>query len=57
MSYRESLILEELEDDLFELCGVGTRHDPQDTWLDRVEQAFAKISKVSAPISNQCGAM
>jgi hypothetical protein len=37
-SYLEALILEELEDDLFEQCGVDTRHDPQDAWLDRVKQ-------------------
>jgi hypothetical protein len=37
-NYLESLILEELEDDLIEQCGVDTRHDPHDTWLDRVKQ-------------------
>jgi hypothetical protein len=37
-SYLEALILEELEDDLFEQCGVDTRPDPQDAWLDRVKQ-------------------
>jgi hypothetical protein len=36
--FLESLILEEIEDDLIEQCGVDTRHDPQDTWLDRVKQ-------------------
>jgi hypothetical protein len=37
-SYLDSLILEELEDDLIEQCGVDTRHDAPDTWLDRVKQ-------------------
>lgn len=37
-SYLESLILEEIGDDLIEQCGVDTRHDPQDTWLVRVKQ-------------------
>jgi hypothetical protein len=36
--YLDSLILEEIEDDLFEQCGVDTRHDPQETWLDTVKQ-------------------
>jgi hypothetical protein len=37
-SYLDSLILEEIEDDLIEQCGVDTRRDPPDTWLARVEQ-------------------
>ena len=36
--YLESLILEELEDDLIEQCGVDTRHDPQERWLDTVKR-------------------
>ena len=36
--YLDALILEALEDDIFEQCGVDTRHDPPDTWLDRVKQ-------------------
>jgi hypothetical protein len=36
--YLDSLILEELEDDLIEQCGVDTRHDPPEAWLDRVKQ-------------------
>ena len=36
--YLESLILEELEDDLIELCGVDTRNDPQEQWLDTVKR-------------------
>jgi hypothetical protein len=36
--YLDSLILEEIEDDLLEQCGVDTRHDPQETWLGTVKQ-------------------
>lgn len=36
--YLKSLILEELEDDLIEQCGVDTRHVPRDRWLGRVKQ-------------------
>jgi hypothetical protein len=31
--YIDALIFEEIEDDLFELSGVDTRHDPQERWL------------------------
>jgi hypothetical protein len=37
-SYLESLILEELEDDLIEQCGIDTRHVPQESWLTQVKQ-------------------
>jgi hypothetical protein len=35
--YIDALILEEIEDDLFELCGVNTDDDPQETWLGIVQ--------------------
>ena len=35
--YIDALILEEIEDDLFALCGVDTRKDSQDTWLETVK--------------------
>ena len=35
--YVDALILEEIEDDLFALCGVDTGRDPQDTWLETVK--------------------
>ena len=35
--YIDALVFEEIEDDLFELCGVDTRNDPQDTWLQTVK--------------------
>jgi hypothetical protein len=36
--YIDALILEEIEDDLFELCGVDVGRDPQDTWLSKVKE-------------------
>ncbi|HEV8686590.1 MAG TPA: hypothetical protein VGQ84_04895 [Gaiellaceae bacterium] len=32
------LILEEIEDDLFEMCGVDTDADPRETWLEKVKE-------------------
>ena len=37
-AYIDALILEEIEDDLFELCGVDPGHDPRETWLETVKQ-------------------
>jgi hypothetical protein len=34
----DALILEEIEDDLFELCGVDTDADLRETWLDKVKE-------------------
>jgi hypothetical protein len=36
--YIDALILEEIEDDLFELCGVDVGRDPQDSWLAKVKE-------------------
>jgi hypothetical protein len=36
--YLDSLILEELEDDLLEQCGVNPSRDPQPTWLSKAKQ-------------------
>lgn len=36
--YIDVLILEEIEDDLIELCGVDTDRDPRETWLDTVKE-------------------
>jgi hypothetical protein len=36
--YLDSVIIEEVENDLLEQCGVDPRHDPQETWLDTVKQ-------------------
>jgi len=35
--YIDALILEEIEDDLLEQCGVHPDRDPRDTWLDTVK--------------------
>jgi hypothetical protein len=35
--YLEALVLDEIEDDLFELCGVDTDHAPRESWLDTVK--------------------
>jgi hypothetical protein len=37
-AYIEALILEEIEDDLLELCGVNPDSDARDTWLETVKQ-------------------
>jgi hypothetical protein len=36
--YIDALIFEEIEDDLFELCGVDQDNDPRDTWLATVKE-------------------
>lgn len=36
--YIDALILEEIEDDLIEQCGVDPDHDPRDTWLETVKE-------------------
>jgi hypothetical protein len=38
--YTDTLILEEIEDDLLDMCGVG-RDDPRDTWLATVKGRLA----------------
>ena len=35
--FLDALVLEEIEDDLIEQCGVDTEHDPRDKWLDIVQ--------------------
>lgn len=37
-SYIDALILEEIEDDLLELCGVDPGRDPQERWLEIVKE-------------------
>jgi hypothetical protein len=37
-SYIDSLVLEEIEDDLLELCGVDPDRDPRETWLSRANE-------------------
>jgi hypothetical protein len=36
--YIGALIFEEIEDDLFEQCGVDVDHDPRETWLTTVKE-------------------
>jgi hypothetical protein len=36
--YLDALILEEIEDDLLELCGVDLDRDPRDSWLTAVKE-------------------
>ena len=45
--YIEPLREEEMENDLFVLCGVDTRNDRQDTWLDTVK---ARLRGGPAPL-------
>jgi hypothetical protein len=37
-SYIDALILEEIEDDLLEMCGVHPNRDPRETWLATVKE-------------------
>jgi hypothetical protein len=34
----EALVIEEVNDDLIELCGVDPDNDPKDTWLEQVKE-------------------
>ena len=36
--YLDALVLEEIEDDLLEQCGVNPGADPRETWLDKVKE-------------------
>jgi hypothetical protein len=36
--YVDALILEEIEDDLLELCGVNPGRDPRERWLEQVQE-------------------
>ena len=49
--YLGSLILEEIEDDLVEQCGVDVARQPRDTWLDRVKERLRQdLASVRADI-------
>ena len=41
-SYIDALVLDEIEDDLVELCGVRPGSDPRETWLDTVKARLAE---------------
>jgi hypothetical protein len=36
--YLDALVLDMVEDDLLELCGVDTAHDPPESWLETVKE-------------------
>jgi hypothetical protein len=36
--YIDSLVFEEIDDDLFEQCGVDVDNEPRETWLDTVKE-------------------
>lgn len=36
--YIDALIIEEIEDDLLELCGVDPNRDPPETWIEKVKE-------------------
>jgi hypothetical protein len=38
LRYVDALVLEEIEDDLLELCGVDPDRDPRETWLATVQE-------------------
>jgi hypothetical protein len=50
-SFVDALILEEIEDDLVELCGVDPDRDPRETWLETVkERLTADLERFQADI-------
>ncbi len=40
--YIDAIGLEEINDDLLELCGVDPDRDPQDTWLETVKERLSE---------------
>jgi hypothetical protein len=49
--YLDSLVLDEIEDDLLEACGVDPRGDPQETWLEKVkERLWADLQRFRVDI-------
>ena len=34
----DALVIEEIHDDLIEMCGVNPDNDPKDTWLEQVKR-------------------
>jgi hypothetical protein len=47
----DSLVIDEIEDDLLELCGVDPSRHPRETWLDRVrERLRADLARFRADI-------
>jgi len=53
-SYIDALVLEEIEDDLVEQCGVNTGSDPRDTWLDTVKERLqADLASFRADVEGE----
>jgi hypothetical protein len=51
--YIDALIIEEIEDDLFEMCGVDPDADPRDTWLERVKERLrSDLERLSADVES-----
>jgi hypothetical protein len=44
-AYVDALIIEEIEDDLFELCGVDPARDPREGWLDTVKERLREDAR------------
>ncbi len=52
--YLESLVLEEIEDDLLEMCGVDPDTDPRGSWLDAVKERLrADLERFRADIESE----
>ena len=50
-AYIDALILEEIEDDLLEQCGVDPDNDPRESWLDKVKERLrADLERFRADI-------
>ena len=55
-NYIDALILEEIEDDLLELCGVNPDRDPRETWLDKVKDRLqSDLAQFQADIERDHG--
>jgi hypothetical protein len=53
-SYVDALILDEIEDDLLELCGVNPDRDLRDTWLAKVKERLqSDLSRFQADIAGE----
>jgi hypothetical protein len=49
--YLDALVIEEISEDLLELCGVDPDHDPKETWLEKVKERLrADLSLFRADI-------
>ncbi|MDX6593204.1 MAG: hypothetical protein QOJ13_2400 [Gaiellales bacterium] len=52
----DALILDEVEDDLLEMCGVDTRRSPRDTWLYTVKERLSSdLAQFRAGVENGNG--